>query len=333
MASERIPAGQPLRIGDKIILNFQDVMETHDAVGKEGPQLLASAHFGHTGCGLISEEGVNADMFGLAVFEIHAANTYGANKAYRLLVKEKNNQQAYGTDSGPKKFWAKKAKDPAGGTRKQRKKKRAGRMKQTEKKVDEDDFEEWDDNFSVEPEDGPVDTEKDVEMDEFGDEHSKIDPTPRGSHEGTPREENALLGGDAGHSGGGGGGYAEHDPNDDRTSQETEIYYNDLLTKGLLDIEDERRKNHESHIAKRGEPVLYGQTVIQLRHVKTGKYITTVPKLLGTAEKNATTVCLDTDGNSNSHIVIFPLYGARGDTEVVGSEDYVKLCFFKSLRR
>ena len=26
-------------------------------------------------------------MFGLAVFEIHAANTYGANKAYRLLVK------------------------------------------------------------------------------------------------------------------------------------------------------------------------------------------------------------------------------------------------------
>ena len=67
--------------------------------------------------------------------------------------------------------------------------------------------------------------------------------------------------------------------------------------------------------------------------MKTGKYITTVPKLLGTAEKNATTVCLDTDGNSNSHIVIFPLYGARGDTEVVGSEDYAKLCFFKSLRR
>ena len=154
-------------------------------------------------------------------------------------VQEKNAQQAYGANTGPKKFWAKKTKDPAGGTRKQRKKKRAGRMKQTETKVDEDDLEEWDDNFSVEPEDGDGSAlDKDVEMDEFGDEHSKIDPTPRGSHEGTPREENALLGGDADHSGGGGGGgYPQHDPNDDRTSQETEIYYNDLLTKGLLDIE------------------------------------------------------------------------------------------------
>lgn len=344
MSAERIPAGQPLRIGDKIILNFQDVFETHDAVGAEGPQLLASAHFGHTGCGLIPEEGVNADLFGLTIFEIHAANTYGANKAHRLLLKEKAAQQAYSTgDKGPKKFWSKRGADPAGGTRKQRKKKRAGRMKVEEKreKVDED-FEEWDDDFSMEAESGDRASKDGRESkggtfgdeDDFG-EHSKIDPTPRGSLKDSPREENALLSG--GSSGdlatGGGGPLGGHDPNDDLTHQETEIYYNDLLKKAMADIEDERRKNNESHLAKRGELVLYGKTVIQLRHVKTGKYVTTVPKLLGPSEKNANTVCLDTDGNSNSHIVIFPLYGARNDTEVVGSEDYAKLCFYKSLRR
>ena len=41
----------------------------------------------YTGCGLVAEEGLDADTFNTAVFEIRACNTYGANKARRLILK------------------------------------------------------------------------------------------------------------------------------------------------------------------------------------------------------------------------------------------------------
>ena len=65
------------------------------------------------------------------------------------------------------------------GTRKTRKKKRAGKaMKggREDEGKEEDDFEEWDDDFKMEAEAAG---------------HSKLDETPR---EHTPREDGALLG-------------------------------------------------------------------------------------------------------------------------------------------
>ena len=86
-------------------------------------------------------------------------------------------------------------------------------------------------------------------------------------------------------------------------------------------------------MAMRGDPVYYGHTVIQLRHVKTGKYVTNMTKVLADKQKTSTQLVLDTEGNTNSHIVIFPLYGARRETEVVGFEDLATFVFYKSLRR
>ena len=103
------------------------------------------------------------------------------------------------------------------GTRRTRKKKRAGKAVKggrEDQGKEEEEFEEWDDDFKMEAE-----------------AHSKLDQTPRDS----PREDGALLEGE---------GRMNEDDNPlmklnqpDMTNEEAEDMYNQLVAKANIDIE------------------------------------------------------------------------------------------------
>ena len=117
---------------------------------------------------------------------------------------------------------------------------------------------------------------------------------------------------------------------DSLTNYERELAFQEQLNKALKDCEDEKRKNAETHAALRGTPVMYGKTVIQLRHVKTGKFVTYIPKQLAKKEKNSSRVCLDPVGSTKSHVIFLPMFGVRRQTESIGSGELIKLVFVLS---
>jgi len=120
---------------------------------------------------------------------------------------------------------------------------------------------------------------------------------------------------------------------DSLTNFEREAIFQEQLAKATKDCEDERRKNFETHKQMRGSSVVYGKSVVQLKHCKTGKFLTYVPKQLAKKEKNSSRVCLDAIGSTKSHVVFLPMFGARTYTENIGAGELVKLVFNKTLHR
>ena len=76
---------------------------------------------------------------------------------------------------------------------------------------------------------------------------------------------------------------------------------------------------------KLGSPVLFGD-IIQLFHVKSGKYLTVSPTELGKTEKENVRIYLNPDGDSNSWLQILPRFkiDREGDRVAGSTEAYFK---------
>ncbi len=112
-----------------------------------------------------------------------------------------------------------------------------------------------------------------------------------------------------------------------RYSAQTQ-YWNGLKnTNGVRDIkklqlaaDTEKRQNEEESRKQTGTIIKYGDTVVQLLHIKSNKYLTVNKRLPAFLEKNAMRVSLDVSGTEGSWFQIEPYYKLRAKGE--------RVCFF-----
>jgi hypothetical protein len=115
-----------------------------------------------------------------------------------------------------------------------------------------------------------------------------------------------------------------------RYSAQTQ-YWNGLKSpSGVRDIkklqlaaDTEKRQNEEESRKQTGTIIKYGDTVVQLLHIKSNKYLTVNKRLPAFLEKNAMRVSLDVSGTEGSWFQIEPYYKLRAKGE--------RVCFYISL--
>ena len=86
--------------------------------------------------------------------------------------------------------------------------------------------------------------------------------------------------------------------------------------------ESERHVNEKEAAVTLGKAVVYNQ-VVQLRHLKSNKFLTTHRRLAAAMERNALRVSLDLVGNEGSVFEVIPHYKHRVPNEVIMSGDKV----------